>query len=181
MKGKLYKTEQGWVVRCLKEGSMTWHKGIPLGLQFEKVELPLHPQHANIHKEYLQIGEEVEFEIVTYNKKDSAYNNLPYDTYAKIINHISDISKMVEIPKQDVEKLADEQYKNENIFSELKGLIVSAKKFGFIEGYNKAKETLYTEEQVREGLRFLFMKEEVELIMNHLNNLNKINNERNIN
>ena len=37
------------------------------------------------------------------------------------------------------------------------------------------QETLYTEEQVREGLRFLFMKEEVELIMNHLNNLKKIN------
>ena len=59
-----------------------------------------------------------------------------------------------DVPKlgYDVEKLADEQYKDENIFSELKGLLVSAKKFGFIDGYNKAKSTLYTEEQVREAI-----------------------------
>lgn len=121
MKGKLYKTEQGWVVRCLKEGSMTWHKGIPLGLQFEKVELPLHPQHANIHKEYLQIGEEVEFEIVDgiFECKglsdegcfmDSpAHNCGCQQKYAKLIN-VDKLGNNVkggesETFKNDVEKL----------------------------------------------------------------------------
>ena len=43
--------------------------------------------------------------------------------------------------------------------------IISHALRGYNIGYNKAKETLYTEEQLREGLRHLFMKEEVELII----------------
>ena len=67
-------------------------------------------------------------------------------TYGKIITKTVKLIKMVE-------KLADEQYKNENISSELKGILISAQKKGFIDGYNKAKETLYIEEQVREAIR----------------------------
>jgi hypothetical protein len=53
----------------------------------------------------------------------------------------------------DVEKLAEEEYP---IFDgDLLGIANNQKhsRIDFIKGYNKAKETLYTEEQVREAIR----------------------------
>ena len=57
--------------------------------------------------------------------------------------------KMVE---DDVEKLAEEEY---SIFDgDLLGIANNQKhsRIDFIKGYNKAKETLYTEEQVRKAI-----------------------------
>ena len=55
-------------------------------------------------------------------------------------NQVPDVRNMVE---DDVEKLAEEMYG--------KGKVPDYEE-GFIDGYNKAKETLYTEEQVREAI-----------------------------
>jgi hypothetical protein len=57
----------------------------------------------------------------------------------KMVNHVPDVGKMVE----DVEKLA-EKYPY--------GGREGSKRLAFIDGYNTAKETLYTEEQVREAI-----------------------------
>lgn len=62
----------------------------------------------------------------------------------KMIDHVPDVGKMVE----DVEKLAEEFYPlNDDLYPN-SSLIRKA----FTAGYNKAKETLYTEEQVREAM-----------------------------
>jgi hypothetical protein len=62
----------------------------------------------------------------------------------KMIDHVPDVGKMVE----DVEKLAEEFYPlNDDLYPN-SSLIRKA----FTAGYNKAKETLYTEEQVREAI-----------------------------
>ena len=56
--------------------------------------------------------------------------------------------------EDDVEKLAVEEYP---IFDgDLLGITHNQKhsRIDFIKGYNKAKETLYTEEQVREALKY---------------------------
>ena len=55
-----------------------------------------------------------------------------------------------DVPKlgYDVEKLAEEYAKNHGMMS----YVFPNKYDGFIAGYNKAKETLYTEEQVREAM-----------------------------
>jgi hypothetical protein len=68
------------------------------------------------------------------------------DVVPKKENHISDISKMVE---DDVEKLALDWNNGEMPMH-------YHKREGFKVGYNKAKETLYTEEQVREVVRNCF-------------------------
>jgi hypothetical protein len=57
----------------------------------------------------------------------------------EMVNHVPDVGKMVE----DVEKLA-EKYPY--------GGREGSKRLAFIDGYNTAKETLYTEEQVREAM-----------------------------
>lgn len=65
MKGKIQMTDKGWVVSFLKEGSMHFEKGHPVGLTFETIELPVYPDHqlpfGNIWH-----GKEVEFTIVNY-------------------------------------------------------------------------------------------------------------------
>ena len=61
----------------------------------------------------------------------------------KMVNHVPDVGKMVE----DVEKLA-EKYPY--------GGREGSKRLAFIDGYNTAKETLFTEEQVREVIRNCF-------------------------
>jgi hypothetical protein len=62
----------------------------------------------------------------------------------KMIDHVPDVGKMVE----DVEKLAEEFYPlNDDLYPN-SSLIRKA----FTAGYNTVKETLYTEEQVMEGM-----------------------------
>ena len=128
MKGTLTKTEQGWMVKYTVD--YTWD-----------ASLPLHPQDAEVQRMLGWEGKEVEFEIV-----NEAYEDGKGCTYAKLINQVSDNSKMVE---DDVEKLAEQEFptgtfENMEKYDDRNRL----RQQGYIKGYNKAKETLYTEEQV---------------------------------
>jgi len=70
----------------------------------------------------------------------------------EMIDHIGEVNEMVE---DDVEKLAEEEFSDnqlKDMYSyedaiRFRGKLSYARK-GFVKGYNKAKETLYTEEQV---------------------------------
>lgn len=141
MKGKLYRKTEGWMVFYVEKNSAY------TSTSYQK-SLPLHPENESIFITYTDYsidwdGKEVDFEIV--NESWDGYKGC---TYAKLINQVPDVRKMVE---DDVEKLA----------------IISVKEYmktfpscdntfdfrrGFVDGYNKAKETLYTEEQVREAI-----------------------------
>ena len=127
MKGTLHKTEQGWVVRYLKEGSMTWHKGIPLGLKFEKVELPVYPDYVKYYfLDEEAEGGEVEFEIVRYckvHKSEPSKNSrctidCAYDEvrYAKLIKPKK--INLEEMPKEEWEEARNPAYKHFDIDTE---------------------------------------------------------------
>lgn len=168
MKGRIVKTEQGWFVR--------YRETTPLSITTET--LPLHPADVEQINKDSQVFDnieariasypEVEFEMVRYIDKcqgltinDMCFMDTPSvecgcaNTYAKLlhhsvesnemIDHIGDANKMVE---DDVEKLAEGFYPlNDDLYPN-SSLIRKA----FTAGYNKAKETLYTEEQVREAI-----------------------------
>ena len=137
MKGTLHKTETGWVVRydAMQDN---YNYPYPIWDYFS-----LHPDDVkSINDEYWSFirksvfdGKEVEFEIV-----NETYEDGKGCTYAKIINHIADISKMVEDDVKDWAHLT-------SVSKGLDGSVYqSTYEDGFIDGYNKAKETLYTEE-----------------------------------
>jgi hypothetical protein len=142
MKGTLTKTEKGWVVNYnYSVNNNDW------------CTILLHPDFIEMMDTCFtsKFTHEIEFEIVTeWETGEVGVNGL---TYAKLIHHPVDTNKMIdhigevnEMVKDDVEKLAEEFYPlNEELYPN-STLIRKA----FIEGYNKAKETLYTEEQVRE-------------------------------
>ena len=136
MKGTLTKTEQGWRVQYDVINSI---RSLPL--HRDDISDILSNPDSKIEN---LVGKEVEFEIVK-EYIDSHTNQV--QSYAKLINHISDISKMVE---DDVEKLA-EHYSTqmEDVSDNLGKYLVKAV---YIDGYNKAKENTYTEEQVREAI-----------------------------
>jgi hypothetical protein len=157
MKGTLVETDQGWVVRF---DQRTWQDP-----SAEDGELPLLPDDLWVidHTSYaLGLKQEIEFEAITEDIVHPIDKHVIKFTYAKLIhhpvdtneminhigevnemvNHVPDVGKMVE----DVEKLAEEFYPlNDDLYPN-SSLIRKA----FTAGYNKAKETLYTEEQVRE-------------------------------
>lgn len=127
MKGYLQKTEEGWFVlydqRTMQDPSA------------EDGVLPLHPKYASYFNMHLTsttfLNKEVEFEEEALVDKLDCYQNCVFKTYAKLIE------------KTDVEKLAEEVYGN-NVNPDYEE--------GFVDGYNKAKETLYTEEQVVQSM-----------------------------
>jgi uncharacterized protein YktA (UPF0223 family) len=159
MKGTLHKTEQGWVVEYLKERFMTWGKGNPVGLTFEKIELPLHPEDS-LYCLNDDVGQEIEFEIITVSKYadiDKHYAKLipSKEQQKQLITEIMDLDAKDGLydTVNDVEKLAKERtdafVSNYNTYKEIRQF---AHAKGFIDGFNKAKQTLYTEEQVREAM-----------------------------
>ena len=88
--------------------------------------LLLHPHNVENYSFGFYNGKEVDFKM---SEEYLDGNNI--FTYAEII--------MKENDKTDVEKLAEEVYG--------KGVVLDYEE-GFVDGYNKAKETLYTEEEV---------------------------------
>jgi hypothetical protein len=140
MKGTLNKHEEGWLVRY---GDM----------QF----LPLHPDFIEMMdtcftSKFTQV---VEFEMVLCSHSKSKD-----DYYAKLINHSVDTNEMInhigdanDMVEDDVEKLAKELWKKSDDTTGNPPYIYS---LGVEHCYNKAKETLYTEEQVREVIRNCF-------------------------
>jgi hypothetical protein len=130
-KGYLHKTEQGWIViydqRTMQDPSA--EDGILLVSDYGDREAVLdEKQNLNFYS-----GKEVDFEMV--EEKFDGNNTM---TYARIIH------KTIKSEQNDVERLAEEVYG--------KGVNYDYEE-GFVDGYNKAKETLYTEEQVREAIR----------------------------
>ena len=146
MKGKLHKTKDGyWKVLY------TVHHPKVMVKEYN-MSLPLHPnnvidveQHIDATKisHNLQPNMEVEFEIVK-EYTDSHTNQV--QSYAKLVkredslhfpttdvDQVPDVRKMVE---DDVEKYKKSLLSNE-------GLILA-----YQNGYNKAKSTLYTEEDI---------------------------------
>jgi len=168
MKGILKKTQEGWFVvfdqRTLQDPSA------------EDGVLPLEPEMANYLNMNLTsttFEKEKEFEEIELVDKLDCYQNCIFKTYAKLVEpkknfvffdeHIVDTNEMVlddceEVKNWDsfvekknaeleVERLAE-------ISSELQEATYTPPhkttyKHGFIDGYNKAKETLYTKEQIR--------------------------------
>ncbi len=132
MKGTLTKTDRGWVVNYdYSINKNDWET------------LPLHPDFIEMMDTCFtsKFTNEIEFEIVTeWENGEVGVNGL---NYAKLINNVPDVRKMVEhdyieeLAKGEIgwyDKHDDDQVKS------------------FISGYNKAKETLYTEEQVKQAI-----------------------------
>jgi hypothetical protein len=154
MKGTLVKTDQGWVVEH-KVAEKT-----PIGYKSWWGTFPLHPEFIEMMNTCFtsKFTQEVEFEFVTeWENGEVGVNGL---TYAKLIHHPVDTNKMMDhigevnemvnhVPAvgkmvEDVEKLAEEFYPlNDNLYPN-SSLIRKA----FTAGYNKAKETLFTKEDV---------------------------------
>jgi len=129
MKGILKKTQSGWIINY----DYTVNKN-------DWCTLRLHPESGIPQDTMCDIldngSAEVEFEMV--NKIWGVNDDII--TYAKLIHHSVKSNDMIE---DDVEKLAEKYYGPGDYGLESKQ--------GFIKGYNKAKQTLYTEEQVRKA------------------------------
>jgi len=160
MKGILKKTEEGWFVvfdqRTMQDPSA--EEGI----------LPLHPIDVKMIDEDSKVFDhietrirtypEVEFEVRMYDGKSHISN--AWNGYAKIVDSYPVSEDCEEVKNWDsfvekknaeleVERLAE-------LSSELQEATYTPQhkttyKHGFIDGYNKAKETLYTEEQVKKA------------------------------
>jgi len=135
MKGTLHKTEQGWVVEYAKHS-----------------ELPLHPDEDELKMVMILNvpvcefeGKEVEFEIVIHEETSKHYAKLipSKEQQKELITEIMDLDAkdgLYDTVNDTVNKMAEEMYG--------KGKVPDYEE-GFIDGYKKAQETLYTEEQVR--------------------------------
>jgi ribosomal protein L32 len=162
MKGTLHKTEDGWQVS---------HATYDLVLQrWTAGRFPIHPH--DLDSEIIRWanngsldGKEVEFEwcvILQPDGKGKEYARLTkpkriidlQNLETKLHQALSEetdesLTEWLESKRQgDVEKLAEKEYP---IFDgDLLGIAHNQKhsRIDFIKGYNKAKETLYTEEQV---------------------------------
>jgi hypothetical protein len=121
-KGKLVKVFDGWVVR---HGSI------------KDSDLEISPHDLESHTIPKYDRQDVEFEI-----QEIILGGVNRQ-YAKLIN--TDVDKLGndDVPKSgyDVEKELDEMGEPDDDFQQ-------TYKVGFEEGYNKAKETLYTEEDM---------------------------------
>jgi hypothetical protein len=144
MKGILKKTQSGWIVNY--DYTVNKNDWCTLPLHRDDISDIMSNPESKVEK---LSGKEVEFEMV--NKIWGVNDDVI--TYAKLIkpsiqHSITDygvegIDSCLEYKENDVEKLAEKYYGPGDYGLESKQ--------GFIKGYNKAKETLYTEEQVRKA------------------------------
>jgi hypothetical protein len=130
MKGKLTKTEKGWMVNYkYSVNKNDWET------------LPLHPDFIELMDTCFtsKFTQDVEFEMVLCSHSKSKD-----DCYAKLINHSVDSNEMIE---DDVYKLAELEYP---IFDgDLLGIAYNQKqsRIDFIKGYNKAIESQLPQQQ----------------------------------
>lgn len=168
MKGTLYKKEQGWVIEYLVD------ERTPVGHKSWVEVIPLHPKDVSTIIQYSDYsvdwaGKEVEFEIVK-EYLNSHTNEL--QAYAKIIApkklNLSNLEKKLddtlsnETPESTTKWLNNKRENSidKDLFyhkqvmnpypSESQSYTAYEK--GFVEGYEKAKEILYTEEQVKKAI-----------------------------
>lgn len=144
MKGTLYKTEQGWIVQFQVINSIR--------------SLPLHPQSVqelsikSDKKLEDRIGDIVEFEKKTRVLDENGYTY----NYAKLI----DLNKETEweFRSRIINEVWDEDEPQDYLEDLAKGEVgwydINDERDvkTFIAGYNKAKETLFTEEQVKQAI-----------------------------
>ncbi len=137
MKGKLYRKTEGWMVFYVEKNSAY------TSTSYQK-SLPLHPDNSTVilyEKHPLDWdGKEVDFEIV--NESWDGYKGC---TYAKLINQVPDVRKMVEDDvKTTTSDLIDSAIWSLPFEERMKCWDLIEK---LVE---EEKETLYTEEQVIE-------------------------------
>jgi hypothetical protein len=142
MKGTLHKTEQEWVVKY------------PISSVHPTLQaLPLHPDEDELKMVMILNvpvcefeGKEVDFEIKPYDGNSKISEG--WGGYAKLIPSKEQQKRLItEIMEEDAK---DGLYENVNKMAEEmygKGKVPDYEE-GFIDGYNKAKETLYTKEDV---------------------------------
>jgi hypothetical protein len=153
MKGTLHKTEQGWVVEYAKHS-----------------QLPLHPDQTKYmhltgkkpNGTFIHDGNEVEFEIVKKvpSEHDVTHGTfVVYKNYAKLINfQTAPLPVFQQLPTSVLEQDVVETMARDFYWSrQPKGKFMAESSrpdmvIGYVEGYNKAKEDLFTEEQVRQSM-----------------------------
>jgi len=137
MKGTLHRTIKEWVVKYFDSEKA-------YDIMYCGESLPLHPEDANI----VVLGMdnmEIEFEIV-----NESWDGYMGGTYAKLINHIVDNNEMVEDDVDEAEKEFIKLINGKTLPT--KQLTEVAEHYfivGYQEGKDKAKENLYTEEQLK--------------------------------
>jgi hypothetical protein len=136
MKGYLQKTEteQGWVVLYEQQDPSAEDGMLPLYFNNDRELVMDDKQNLSFYS-----GKEVEFEIIKLYDDKYGHELI----YAKLIRKTVEIDENGKpltywggLAKPDIEKLAEEVYG--------KGVNYDYEE-GFVDGYNKAKETLYTE------------------------------------
>lgn len=147
MKGYLHKTEEGWFIiydqRTMQDPSA------------EDGMLPLHPHDVAVFSFSFYNGKVVDFEIIQYDGTIPISN--AWNGYAKLIDSypVSDdceeVNNWDNFVEQKNKELLAEEYANSKSSSEV---FRDAHKEDFITGYNKAIETLYTEEQMVQAIKF---------------------------
>jgi hypothetical protein len=144
MIGTLTKLKDGWYVKFFEDGTVI------------HTYLPLHPEDENLSyavRDSAWEGKKVNFEIVVQEETSEHYAKLipSKEQQKQLITEIMEEDAKDGLYEDDVEKLADEEF--DNIDNPTRsGIDKWSYKIGFIESYKKAKETLYTEEQVREAI-----------------------------
>lgn len=159
MKGTLIKTGQGWMVsRCVGDGvAEVWEE-----------LLPLHPdditdveQHIEATKitHGVEANMEVEFEAVNIWERNigdiKPYAKLVHHSVEsnEMIDHIGNSNKMVDLPK--MEQKLDEALANETSESLEEWMLnkreIHNYKLGLDDGYNLAKKTMFTEEDMHKA------------------------------
>jgi hypothetical protein len=146
MKGTLHKTEQGWVVEYAKHS-----------------QLPLHPDEPLLLDKRWE-GEEVEFEIVKKvpSEHDVTHGTfVVYKNYAKLINfQTAPLPVFQQLPTSVLEQDVVETMARDFYWSrQPKGKFMAESSrpdmvIGYVEGYNRAKEDFFTEEQMLGFLDF---------------------------
>jgi hypothetical protein len=146
MKGTLHKTEQGWIVEYAKHS-----------------QLPLHPDQTKYmhltgkkpNGTFIHDGNEVEFEIVKKvpSEHDVTHGTfVVYKNYAKLINFQTvPLPVFQQLPTSVLEQDVVETMARDFYWSRQpkgKFMVENSRPdmvIGYVEGYNKAKETLYTD------------------------------------
>lgn len=131
-------------------------KNVNLSYWLKKIILTNNPnlpiqQLTEIEVEYLKSVDSFEVEKIGYKKngmidESTSYNYkilIPKETEKERGITITNVSEQ---PKESIEEVVKEKYKGEYICNGVD--IVPAFREGFIDGYNHAKQTLYTEDEV---------------------------------
>lgn len=142
MKGYLHKTEREWIV------VYDTNDGIDSFLL-------LHPHNIATSSFSFYNGKQVDFEIIKEKfdgNNTMTYAELVIDENGKPITYWGGLADEAFEKENEINKLAEEVYG--------KGVNYDYEE-GYVDGYNKAKETLYTEEQVKEIIKDCFTAAEI--------------------